>query len=438
LFRKPSHAIERLAARQRRRHTKRASIDAHGPISARCLNPPPVEVLAPTVDEGNRPEANPSRLQSGVIMRLAWFRPSPLDRDDVADPATQLGTAIAARHSVEIFDERNAHDFVWRHARGQFDLTVYELQERGDNAFIWPYLLRYPGLLCLHSSQLVATRPTALSHSRPSADLHAQREFDEHIGWPTLAVPVLASKLVVVSHRYLADALRAHFADANIRHLPPGTRKVEVPERASAARGITVGVVPRWRHEREVLTRAAARAREAGAVFTIFADTDVRTVIERSDVVVALECPANGHVQGQVLAALSAGRPTIVYDMRETADIPSLDPQTWQPRGLFRPAPSACVAIDARDEEHSLMLALRLLSRDEGLRATLGDQAHQWWRNFGTLEAATDGFERILREACRAPTPPRPAKWPPHLDADGCDAARQTLRELGLSLDVLG
>ena len=38
------------------------------------------------------------------------------------------------------------------------DLTVYELEDRPASQFIWPYLLRYPGLTLLLNSTLTASR----------------------------------------------------------------------------------------------------------------------------------------------------------------------------------------------------------------------------------------------------------------------------------------
>jgi len=58
---------------------------------------------------------------------------------------------------------------------------------------------------------------------------------------------------------------------------------------------------------------------------------------------------------------------------------PLLDPQTWQPRGFDSVEAPIGISIDPRDEEHSLTLALRRLTRDAGLRAQLGDAGAARW-----------------------------------------------------------
>jgi hypothetical protein len=74
---------------------------------------------------------------------------------------------------------------------------------------------------------------------------------------------------------------------------------------------------------------------------------------------------------------MSAHKPLIVLETTSTADWPALDPQTWQPRG-FTLDPPIVVSIDPRDEEHSLMLAIRRLSNDAALRQRLADAAYAW------------------------------------------------------------
>jgi hypothetical protein len=127
-----------------------------------------------------------------------------------------------------------------------------------------------------------------------------------------------------------------------------------------------------------------------------------------------------------------------MFESESSAGWPSLDPQTWQPRGLdTREAPIA-IAIDPRDEEHSLVLALRRLAREPSLRSQLVDAAHAWWANRATVDHAVAAWEAILDDAAATAPPARPTGWPPHLTADGTERARELLGECAVTVDFLG
>jgi hypothetical protein len=96
------------------------------------------------------------------------------------------------------------------------------------------------------------------------------------------------------------------------------------------------------------------------------------------------------------------------------------------------------IAIDPRDEEHSLMLALRRLARDAGLRRDLATAAQAWWAARATVDHAVAAWQSILHEAAAIAPPPHPLGWPPHLTADGTERARQLLGEFAVSVDFLG
>ena len=93
--------------------------------------------------------------------------------------------------------------------------------------------------------------------------------------------------------------------------------------------------------------------------------------------IVSLPWPVTGEAHASALAALAARKPVIVLETTSTAEWPALDPQTWQPRGFSADAPIV-ISLDPRDEEHSLVLAIRRLSSDASLRARLADAAYAW------------------------------------------------------------
>jgi hypothetical protein len=165
---------------------------------------------------------------------------------------------------------------------------------------------------------------------------------------------------------------------------------------------------------------------------------------DASLVITALSWPPDGAALTHAMAGFAAGRAVIVFDSPETADWPSLDPQNWEPRdplalrGFAASARHAadeepiCVSIDPRDEAHSLRLALRRLDGDPALRERLGAAAQTWWREHATVEMAANGFEVLLQEARDTPDPIG-------LDADdGTSLARRLLGEFDFGPRALG
>ena len=129
----------------------------------------------------------------------------------------------------------------------------------------------------------------------------------------------------------------------------------------------------------DVLHRALARARTAGAAAEAAGDGTLDGALRDADVIVSLSWPARAEARADALAAMAARKPVIVLETSHTADWPALDPQTWGPRGLSRDAP-IMVSLDPRDEEHSLVLAIHRLSNDANLRARLVAAADRWRR----------------------------------------------------------
>ena len=140
---------------------------------------------------------------------------------------------------------------------------------------------------------------------------------------------------------------------------------------------VTFGAIPADRLD--VVRRAMARACQAGAPAELIADASPERLLQAADVIVSLPWPSSGDPPAPALAAMAAGKPVIVLEAAAVADWPALDPQTWRPRGFTSDEPIV-VSIDPRDEEHSLVLAIRRLSTGQTLRAQLGDAARDWWR----------------------------------------------------------
>ena len=365
-------------------------------------------------------------------MKLAWFRAAPPDAGScLDDDAGALIAELRATHDITVFTAANAHDFVWMHFRAPYDLCVHELDNTDAHQFIWPYLLHYGGVLRLHTQTLIDSRSAALAREGRTIDY--QREVAFNQGWAMLRAPLLASRLVIVPHAFTAEALMEQYPEARVRVAPAGVREArEVPEVRGST--VTFGVLDDGRLE--VVERAVQRARDGGAAAELMADASPTRVLQEADVILALRWPTFGEPLTTAIAGMAAGKPVVVYEIETTADWPAFDPQTWQPRGTSGGAPIV-VSIDPRDEEHSLMLAIRTLAADRELRAQIGRAAHDWWRANATIAHAADAWRTLLIEAASLAPPARPADWPAHLTADGTEGARRILAEFGERVDFL-
>lgn len=368
-------------------------------------------------------------------MKLAWFRPAQPDETDPHDDTAALIAGLRASHDIDVVTSTTAHDFVWRHFREPYNLCVYELDNTDAHAFVWPYLLHYPGITLLRSLSLRESRAAALARERRLDDYRAEAVFSGD--GRLLRAPLLASRMTVVAHTADAEALQADVPGACVRFAPVGVVDAATTPSSSSG-GVVVAVVDG--SDETVALRAFDRARAAGAPVLLRGGADADTcnadACVRGDIIIAARWPPSGTPDMAALAAMAAGKPVIVMETETTADWPAYDPQTWRPRGRTGDEPIV-VSIDPRDEEHSLMVAIRDLARDAALREAIGASARRWWNAHATVERAVTAWRPLLAEATTMPPPPRPENWPRHLAADGTDAAREILADIGATVDFL-
>jgi hypothetical protein len=386
-------------------------------------------------------------------MRLAWFRPSDAADTHPFDDTPALVRALSFEHDLHVFMETNAHDFVWQHFRVPYDLCVFELDNTAAHRFVWPYLLGYGGVLLLHTRTLHDSRARALVQAGRLEHYVAEFTFDaghppylahatDYIrsdDWPMLRVPVLASRVTVVTHPGVAQALQDEYPPARVRCAPVPVqadhagRENQRPKRNSGPEELVFGALANDRVD--VARRVFAHAKEGSPSATLLIDS-AEAVMQRADVILALHWPGFGKAQTLALAAMGCGKPVIVLETEASADWPTLDPQTWRARGLGSTS-AVGVSIDLRDEEHSLGLAIRRLASDEALRNRLGEGGRTWWQDHASVDAAATAWRKVLREAAALDRPAQPAGWPAHLNVDGLERTREILGELGVSADVL-
>jgi hypothetical protein len=366
-------------------------------------------------------------------MRLAWFRPATHVPDRLDDTAA-LVRALASEHDIHVVDEARAHDFIRLDFRTPFDRCVFELANTPEHAYIWPYLLHVPGVLRLRSLTLHESRTDALRRQHRESDRMKELAFSD---WDLVGAPILGSRLTVVSDAYSVARLQRSYPEARIRHAPLGLGSDPLHDATQGIEsrregGLTLIAAP---GRATVIGRAVARARDAGAHLDLMTDAPPDRVLDEADVIVAMTWPPADELT-LAIAGMAAGKALVVFETEHTAGWPSLDPQTWQPRGWTSDRPIV-VSVDPRDEEHSLSLALRRLANDSALRHELGTAAHAWWHQHATVDNAVLAWRSILAEAAAIPPPTRPQNWPRHLTADGTERAREIFAEFGATVDFL-
>ncbi len=437
-------------------------------------------------------------------MRLAWFTPWPPQPSGIAGRSAELVRALLPHgFGIDIFVDasavpapaaagtapapgelriQSAHDFVWRAARGQYDLAVYQVGNSRLHGFIWPYLFRWPGLAVLHDARLHHARGRALlSEARtgayrrefafshpdvpPAAAELAVAGFDGpyYYLWPMVRAVLATSRVVAVHARGAVAELRAMSPSTPVEYVALGEGRATPPtpdERRAARRilgldddTVVFGVfgtltadkrVPqilrafaamlrRAPHARLLLAGAAdphvdvpALARNLGIGHAIVAagvldDEAFDDAVAAVDVSLNLRWPTALETSGPWLRALAAGRPTVTIDLAHQAHVPALDPRDWRQVGGHESVDPVTVAVDILDELHSLTLALDRLAVDTALRARLGAAARRFWESEHTIDRMVGDYRRVLVQAAGAPAP---AVAPP--DAIRVDPWRHT------------
>ena len=326
----------------------------------------------------------------------------PPIRSGIAACSAELVAALGAEHQIDVYvDEpvaragsgvKSAHEFVWRHRREPYDLTVYQVGNSSHHDYLWPYLFRYPGLAVLHDAHLHHARAAALLRTGRAADYRSEfaanhpevspdlaelaiAGFDNHLyyAWPMTRLVVEASRLAVVHTPSIAAAIREELPAARVDSVRLAHGEVVSAEREQAARarvraalgiredavlfgvfgaltpdkrvaqvlGALAAVVPDVPSAHLLLAGAPVRYYDVAAdvrtrgldahvTLTGYLETDAELTdcIAACDIALTLRWPTAREVSGPWLRCLAAARPTIIIDLAHL-DVPSLDPRTW-------------------------------------------------------------------------------------------------------------
>jgi glycosyltransferase involved in cell wall biosynthesis len=378
-------------------------------------------------------------------VRLAWFTPWPPDRSGIAGRSAELVPRLAARgHGIDVYvDERrvpvaraaddapppgrvrvqSAHDFVWRAARHQYDLSVYQLGNSRLHEFIWPYLFRWPGLAVLHDGRLHHARGRALlsrdrendyraefawNHPQVPADAAelAIAGFDGpyYYQWPMTRGVVESSRLVAAHSMGAVHEISAAWPHRPVEYVALGEGRatpVSEDERIAARQdlgladdAVLFGVFGRLSAEKRIAQilhafattsarspqarlllagtpdravdiSAIARAlgiQDAVVVAADPSDDGFDRLIAAVDVSLNLRWPTALETSGPWLRALAAGRPTVIIDLAHLANLVTLDPRTWQPHAR---GPAGGRGVEP------IAVAIDVLDEDHSLRLAM-------------------------------------------------------------------
>lgn len=396
-------------------------------------------------------------------------------RDEVAAwPAGRAGFLV-----------RSAHEFVWARERTPYDLVVYQMGNAWCHDHIWPYLFRWPGLVVLHDAHLHHARAWSLLRRGRQDAYRAELAFNHpelppeaaeiavsgysgpiYYCWPMLRAVMASARAVAVHGDRLAASLAAAYPGTAVSAIPMGVADPGQPLEAARALRARLGcgpdtilcaafgaVTPEKRIEPLLralaVTRryqpdvrlllvgqamphfdAAGQARRLGlegavSVAGFVPDAELPACLAAADLVVSLRWPSARETSASWVRAIAAGRPTIVSDLADQADLPALDPRSWTIQharaveGLLEPV---AVSVDLLDEGHSLTLALKRLTSDAALRARLGAAARAHWAAGHTVAHMAARYEAVCAEASLLPDP-APA-LPDHLRPDPSGFAR--------------
>jgi len=261
--------------------------------------------------------------------------------------------------------------------------------------------------------------------------------------YPLFRIPVEASRLVAVHNRFMAEAIRQEVKQARVecapmpvsrlpveshsvrrlrarlgfddRHLVVGVFGLLTPEKRplSVARAVArlagvhdglrlllVGEVPDQPRLEAQLHELGVRARSVltGRVPL----SELATHIEAADVVAHLRYPTARETSAALLRVLAQGRPTIVSDLEQQAELPQ----------------DVVLRVDLSDEDAALATALERLLGDAGLRRALAQAASDHVRREHAPERVAAAWEAVFERARQSPAP-LPRDWPAHWPRPG-------------------
>jgi glycosyltransferase involved in cell wall biosynthesis len=418
--------------------------------------------------------------QQSTTMRVAWFSPRPPVRSGIAAYSAELLPLLRRSFDIDWYSESDAHDFVWKHQREPYGLTVYHLGNARCHDYMWAYLVRYPGLVVLHDARLHHARARHLLAQQRADDYRREFTFDHpdapaaaaeyavdglsgsiYYFWSMLRVPVTTARLVAVHNVRVAAELAREYPDVAIETIRMGVRTSSPPENARftirsawklpadavvfAAFGkVTaekrVGAIldalatlrrdgfDAWlllvgdTHEYPTLPVDLERLRisEFVRVTGYVADDEMDAFLAAADACLCLRWPTALETSASWLRCLAAGRATVISDLAHLVDVP----------------PAVALRVDLLEEARTLADAMRRLATDSDLRGAVGRAGFEYFAAHHTIDVMAADYTRLLPHAAgrRAPIV---NNLPKHFTDDHGEAARAVARQFGVAVDIL-
>lgn len=426
-------------------------------------------------------------------MRVAWFSPLPPSRSGIAAYSAEVLPLLRDRgYAIDTFVASSAHEFVWKHRRRPYDLTVYQMGNAACHDYMWSYLFRYPGLVVLHDAQLHQARALALTTRwLPRRDDYlaefranhpdAPAEIGEVVAagfgeslfahWPHIRLVLAAARLTVVHNRRLLSDLREEYSTAMLDAIPMGVadptspgRSIDVRRRHGIPPDTVVlaaygGLTPEKRIGSllRALSTTAARfprlhallvgqsaehydvagaARQWGVAERVHItgyvpEAELPAYLHEADLAACLRWPTNRETSASWLRCLAAGRATLVSDLADLVDVPMVEPRGWQTLDTSHPhREPVAVSITVVDEDRALHLALERLVGDREARERLGRAARAWWLTHHQLVTMADAYDGVMRAAMALPVPA--VELPAHLLGDASAHGRALVDAFGV------
>jgi glycosyltransferase involved in cell wall biosynthesis len=163
---------------------------------------------------------------------------------------------------------------------------------------------------------------------------------------------------------------------------------------------LLVGASPDASALDRLLDRAGVRARAIVAGHVPLAELGL--YLEAADLVAHLRYPTARETSAALLRALAQGRPTVLSDLENFAEVPD----------------DAAARVDPTDEEGGVLRAVLRLAGSPEARAALGARARAFVAKKHSRERCRASYTAALERAA-ARRDPEPRGWPAHWTAAG-------------------
>ena len=368
-------------------------------------------------------------------LRIAVFSPVRPVPSGISDYCEELLLRLAGELEIDLYldgyepksselarsvDCLPAERFVSAHGRAPYDLVVYHLGNARCHDYIYPHLYATPGLAVLHDLSLHSTRlDTALEswtgeqyraemiaaygdRGATAAELALAGLHNRYLlrFFPAFELPVRASAMTAVHEEWVAERVREAVPSAQVRSVPMGIERREVPAKIAAEVRTRLGIdggafvvgtfgmlTPEKRIHRLLrafkwLLRGRPDARcllVGAAVEALDLDEMIRELelqgrvvatgrlpmddfiahMAACDAVAFLRWPTQRETSAAMLRVMSLGRAVVVSDLAHLRDLPD----------------SATVRIPLVGEEQALRRALLELAENRPMRERIGAAA---------------------------------------------------------------